>query len=396
MDMKANPGGQIDLKEIVGREVIIEQIWDTLDQQSIRMNAERRIGKTTIIKKLCDDPRPGWVPIFQDLEQYHTAVEFAASVFRAVETHLSSVNKTARSTRRLLESLGGAEIAGVFKLPDFTQEKPWKEIISTAIQDIVENCEKTSKRPLFLWDEVPFMLDNIKNREGEAVAMEVLDTLRALRQTYGARGLRMVITGSIGLHHVINSLKHKGYANSPLNDALSVQVSALDAKSAQELASKLIQGEGIQTTALPKTAVAIAKISDGFPFYIHHIVKSMKQTGQLGTMELVDQIVLQQLLSADDPWELNHYRDRISVYYSKEYERAVLGILDGIAARSSAISQNELLAELKAAGLLDDRELLIELLRLIEQDHYLTRNSEGHYSFQFPLLQRWWKLSRGL
>ena len=45
--MKANPGGQIDLEEIVGRDQIIEQIWDTLEQQSITMNAERRIGKTT-------------------------------------------------------------------------------------------------------------------------------------------------------------------------------------------------------------------------------------------------------------------------------------------------------------------------------------------------------------
>ena len=394
--MKANPGGQIDLKEVVGREAIIEQIWDTLDQQSIRMNAERRIGKTTIIKKLCSEPRQGWVPIFQDLEQYHTAVEFAASVFREVETHLSSFNKTARHARRLLESLGGAEVGRVFKLPDFAQEKPWKEIISSAIQDIIENCEKIEKRPLFLWDEVPFMLDNIKKHEGETVAMEVLDTLRALRQTYASRGLRMVITGSIGLHHVINSLKHQGYANSPLNDALAIQVSALDATSAQELASKLLQGEGINTGHLQETAVAIAKISDGFPFYIHHIVKSMKQVGQPETLDIVEQIVVRQLLSADDPWELNHYRDRIGIYYGKKHEKAVLGILDSISVSSNAMSLNALLAELKAVGLLDDRELLIELLRLIEQDHYLTRNSDGHYSFQFPLLQRWWKLSRGL
>ena len=44
--MKANPGGQIDLSEIVGRERLIEAIWATLEQQSIRMNAERRIGTT--------------------------------------------------------------------------------------------------------------------------------------------------------------------------------------------------------------------------------------------------------------------------------------------------------------------------------------------------------------
>ncbi len=102
------------------------------------------------------------------------------------------------------------------------------------------------------------------------------------------------------------------------------------------------------------------------------------------------------MLDTNDPWELNHYRGRIPVYYGKDLEHTVLGILDGIAVRPEAISLNVLLTELKGTGTLDDRELLIDLLRLIEQDHYLSRNADGRYRFRFPLLQRWWKLSRGL
>lgn len=394
--MKANPGGQIDPDEVVGRDVIIEQIWDTLEQQSIRMNAERRIGKTTIIKKLCGQPREGWEPIFQDLEKNHTALEFATSVFHEVEKFLSRFKRTARNTRKFLETIGGAEIGGIFKLPTFSSEAPWKEILFNAIQDIVEDSENQNKRPLFLWDEVPYMLESIKEREGEAVAMEVLDTMRGLRQTYGERGLRMIITGSIGLHHVIKSLKRQKYANAPVNDVLTVSIPPLDFESAKELATKLIQGEEIQTEALEETAAAIAEISDGFPFYIHHIIKAMKQSGEEGNPEKVNEIVIQQLLVADDPWELNHYRERISTYYGEEYEKAVLGILDATASQSDPISIDDLLAELKAVDVLNERELLFDLLKLIEQDHYLARNKDGHYYFQFPLLQRWWKLSRGL
>ncbi len=53
-----------------------------------------------------------------------------------------------------------------------------------------------------------------------------------------------------------------------------------------------------------------------------------------------------------DPWELNHYRDRIEEYYGKASEKIVLAILDGIAVRSKAISLDFLLAELKATGIL--------------------------------------------
>jgi len=365
--MKANPGGQIDLKEVVGREKIIEQIWDTLEQQSIRMNAERRIGKTTIIKKLREEPRPGWVPIFQDLEQYHTANEFAVSVFWEVDKFLSVRKRTARRTKELLTALGGTEVKGIFKLPTFSNEAPWKDILTSSIQDLINERDKQNDRPLFLWDEVPYMLDSIRKREGETVAMELLDTLRSLRQTHGGNGLRMVFTGSIGLHHVIKSLKLQGYSNLPVNDMLNIPVLPLESEPALELARKLILGEEIQTTALEDTATTVANISDGFPYYIHHIIKAMKQSGLEGTPESVELIVAKQLIDADDPWELSHYRKRISDYYGEEYQRAVLAILDSIAV-TGALSINDLLADLKNIGTLDDREQLINLLRLIEQD----------------------------
>jgi hypothetical protein len=394
--MKANPGGQIDLNEVVGRDEIIKQIWDTIDQQSIRINAERRIGKTTIIKKLCAEPISGWVPIFQDLEKCHTALEFALAVYREVDGFLSARQWTARRVRDFLNTMGGTEVGGVFKLPPFGAQAPWKEILTKAIEDLVEEREKHDERPLFLWDEVPYMLKSISDREGEIMAMEVLDTLRALRQGEGDRGLRMILTGSIGFHHVIHSLKRQNYANSPLNDTFPLEVLPLDSVAAAELATKLITGEGIPTKAPEAVADAIARISDGFPFYIHHIVKALKLSGREATPDAVEVIVSRQLLDTNDPWELSHYRERIPVYYGKDNESAVLGILDGIAVRHQPVSVNELLTELKGTGTLSERESLIGLLKLVEQDHYLSRDAHGCYQFRFPLLKRWWMLSRGL
>ncbi len=394
--MKANPGGQIDLREVVGRDEVINQIWDTIAQQSIRMNAERRIGKTTIIKKLCAEPLSGWVPIFQDLEQYHTALEFAEAVYGEVDRFLSMRKQTARRAREFLASIGGTEIGGKLKLPKFDRNAPWKEILTKAIEDLVEERDKHDERPLFLWDEVPYMLASITSRDGERVAMEVLDTLRALRQDQGDKGLRMILTGSIGIHHVIHSLKRQNYANSPLNDTFPLEILPRAQAPARELAAKLVAGENIPTKTPDELANTIARIADGFPYYIHHIVKAIKLTGRAASPELVEEIVSGQLLDANDPWELNHYRVRIPVYYGKEDEAAVLGILDGVAVRDAPVSINDLLTELKSMGLLPDREHLITLLRLVEQDHYLSRDTQGRYQFRFALLKRWWILSRGL
>lgn len=80
--MKANPGGQIALTEVLGREQLISQIRDTLEHQSIRINAERRIDKTTVIRKL----------------------------------H------------------GGTEIGGVLKLPPGASALPWQDILTNAVR----------------------------------------------------------------------------------------------------------------------------------------------------------------------------------------------------------------------------------------------------------------------
>ena len=111
--------------------------------------------------------------------------------------------------------------------------------------------------------------------------------------------------------------------------------------------------------------------------------------------ETVATVVTSQLVDANDPWELLHYRERVPIYYGDD-EQTVLLILDELAVRSNAASVNELLAMLKGASVFDDREQLLLVLSLVERDHYVTRDHVGGYHFRFPLIRRWWNLNRGL
>lgn len=390
--MKANPGGQIDLKSVIGRSHVIQVIWDTLDQQSIVMTAERRIGKTTVIKKLKAEPAPGWVPVFQDLERCHTAAEFAMVVYKEVHQFLTGKGQAARRAKEWLTALGGVEIGGLVKLPE-KADVAWKDVLTKSIEDLVHENDAKSSKLLFLWDELPFMLANIRDREGEQTAMEVLDTLRALRQTHPA--LRMIITGSIGLHHVLASLKDKNYANSPVNDMARIEITPLDTPDAEELAGKLIDGEALVAPDRATSSAAIATEADRFPFYIHHIVRALKIQGLKADPLDIAKVVAAQLIDPNDPWELQHYRERIPIYYGED-AKAVTAILDELAASREQASVNDLLALLKAASAFDDRDRLVRLLSLMERDHYLKRDADGAFGFRFPLIRRWWKINRGL
>ena len=86
--MKTNPGGQIDPKSVIGRERLIQLLWETVDLQSLVITAERRIGKTTVMKKMEREPIAGWLPVYQDLESCHSAMEFAMAVYRKIHEFL--------------------------------------------------------------------------------------------------------------------------------------------------------------------------------------------------------------------------------------------------------------------------------------------------------------------
>jgi len=390
--MKANPGGQIDLKSVIGRTRLIEILWEAVEQQSLIITAERRIGKTTVIKKMRAEPASGWVPVFQDLERCHSAEEFAMAVYKEIHQFLSQKGKVTRRAKEFFTAMGGTEVGGLFKLPEKAGAH-WKDVLTRAIEDLILENDVSGTKLLFLWDEMPFMLANIRDREGERTAMEVLDLLRALRQTYG--GLRMIITGSIGLHHVLSSLKEKNYGNSPVNDMAAIDVPPLSEADAIQLATLLIDGENLASPDKEAAAAAIAHEADCFPFYIHHIVRALKIQGLNVTPENTARVIAAQLVDANDPWELLHYRERIPLYY-REDQKAVFLILDELAGQAGTSSVNELLSMLKGSITFDDRERLLRLLSLMERDHYLKRNEDGRYLFRFPLIRHWWTINRGL
>ena len=54
--MKANPGGAVSPENVMGRDHLIDRLWATLKHQSLVLVAERRMGKTCIIKKMEAQP----------------------------------------------------------------------------------------------------------------------------------------------------------------------------------------------------------------------------------------------------------------------------------------------------------------------------------------------------
>ena len=394
--MKANPGGAVSPENIMGRDRLIERLWATLKHQSLVLVAEQRMGKTCIIKKMEAQPPDGTMIRVRDIGGVSSPIEFVERVAEDVEKHLNGFQKTATKTKEFLASLSGAQILGV-KLPTIAAPH-WKALLERILGDLAQHSDR---QVILCWDELPWMLQKIARSEGETVVMDLLDTLRSLRQTHA--NLRMIYTGSIGLHHVVTALREEGYVNSPVNDMRTVEVPPLDDGHAEALAKALIQGEGLTSGTLDETAAIIARRVDAIPFYIHHVVAAMADRGQAATPEIAETIVAEALANAQD-WDLEHFRSRLGAYYGERAE-VVRALLDQLA-ETEPLVLDELHERLKinlsrlgtsAQRMVEgDREALRTLLKLMQRDHYLRQDQDGGYRFRFGLIRRWWRLDQGL
>lgn len=400
--MKANPGGEIAPEEVIGRDPLIKRLWEALERQSVVLVAERRIGKSSVNKKMDAETPGNFLTMYRDVEGITTPIDFVERVYRDVAEHLSRIKRTTGRVSALLKQLKGVEIGGLVKFPEAAGAH-WKSLLENTLEDLAENQDRLV---VLFWDELPSMLKSIAGNSGEPVAMEILDTLRGLRQMHGR--LRMVYSGSIGLHHVTAALKEAGHGNDATNDMRIIEVPELALEDASFLAGELLDGEQLQCEDRNATAESIARATDCIPYYIHWVVAAMKDRGDVADGQLAERIVAEAMVDDQDSWHLEHYRDRLEKYYGEDRLPVVLAILDELAAAKGPVKFGQLCTSLAtalrpdesqtAAQILDgDRELLRRILTLLQRDHYIRRQPDGGtYNFRFRLIQRWWRVHRSL
>jgi hypothetical protein len=386
--MRTNPGGGLAPAEVVGRDALIADLWDKLERHSVMMTAERRMGKTSVLRKMLAQQPPGVTAFYWDLENIRSPEALVREIFNKVSEDLGSSQKWQGKVQQLLNNwgLGGEKIAGIsLPKPDLT----WQQHLQGMVRDLSAQVEDR-ERWLFLFDELPLVIDNIRQDKGASIAMEVLDTLRSIRQDYPQ--IRMVYTGSIGLHHVVAELRKQGYRNAPTNDLPHVDVEPLNEADALKLARDLLLGESIVTDNLAKVSKAIVSTVDAIPFYIHHIVSKLKGTATPVTVERVA-TTIQACIQQYNIWDMGYYEERINSYYGDKAKLALLA-LDELAPESAlTIGDWWNRVSIQTPDL--DKEVFRSTLNLLEQDHYICRNDTGAYRFRFSLVQRYWHQQRG-
>jgi len=322
--MRANPGGTLAPEDVIGRDHLIERLWQVLDNQSVVLTSERRVGKTSVLSKMFNAAGDHRLCFLRDVEGYRSPSDFIEGICADVQPILSKRERARQAFWGLMEKLGGTEIKDL-KLPNFRPH--WKSILCLLFDDIFTDEKRLV---IFFWDELPLFLYNVKTSSGELDAMELLDTLRALRQKH--KNLRMVFAGSVGIHQVIGILRKYGYANDPTNDMATIEVTPVHPDDGAHLASLLLEGEHIKILDdAQAVARAITDAAGHIPYYIHYLVSRIRNSsGEIDTKGVQD--CLRQLIAdPNDPAHFQYYQTRLTTYYGATEAELAIHCLDVLA-----------------------------------------------------------------
>ncbi len=384
--LRVNPGGRLDQSQVVGRDALIESIWGRLEQQSVLLTSERRMGKTCVMRKMREEPPLRTCPVQRSLQGINKPEEFARALVADIEANASGV--LAKPFLKRLRKAGVKRVGAKSVEVEFepATDEAWKDVVVETFETIDSGVDE---RLVFLWDELPHMVEAIEGRRDAGTARDVLDVLRHVRETYPS--VRMVLSGSLGIHHVVDRLRLEGGSWAPTNDVTLIDVPPLDGLDATYLAGELLHNESIECEGDEgELAGAIASQVDCVPYYIHHVVDQLRQRGGSPASEsAVTEVVEGVLTDPDDPLQLRHYVDRVPVYYPREVELAY-AVLDVVSNRPEGHSQAEIANLLAAQMEPPDAERLHDLLELLCKDHYL----EPGYRFRLELVRRAWRAKR--
>lgn len=388
--LRVNPGGGLTPPEIIGRDALIEEIWASLIRQSILLTSERRMGKTSVMQKMLAEAPQGFCPIKRSLQGITSPEEFVRGLVADVESAAPGVLK--KSIGKRLRAAGIRKIATKPVAVEFApaSDESWKQVVDEVFGALDREVDE---RVIFLWDELPHMVSDIAGEHGPRTAREMLDVLRATRERHAS--VRMVLSGSLGMHHVVRQLLTEGGMWVPTHDMLLIDVPPLSPEYAVYLATELLRNEEIECDGREQVAVTIATEVDDLPYYVHHVVKQLQNRQRAEGMRvdsaLTEQVVAEAVRSPLDPWQLKHYLDRTPVYYGEQVELANR-ILDVVATAPEPPTFEEIENGLAAQGKPPEQQQLNDMLDLLCRDYYIDLGPR--YRFRRELVRRAWRARR--
>jgi uncharacterized protein len=375
-------GQAVRKKDFWDRKDELLDIWEAIESGShVLISAPRRVGKTSIMYKVFDEPKENYIPIYIDTESADSENEFWQKLFHALLEE-DFVNKLESKVKTFWSSLKSLKIKKISSLGvEFSEGEllDYKEAFKRLLKDL-----QNDKKLIIMIDEFAQTIENIIKYEDEKHALSLLKVHRELRQdSKVSNKVCFIYAGSIGLESVVAKMNAAKY----INDLNSIKVLPLTLDEATAFSKKLFTNNNME---IPIVSIEymLQKIEWLIPFYIQLITQELKKLYRKHANidnNTVD-VAIENALEHRNHFE--SWQGKLKEAFEKNEYLLAKEILN-IIAQNSTINNLEIINCAVKHKL--DEEQAKEIVHSLVYDGYINNSDDIKiYRFNSAILKMWW------
>jgi len=367
------------------RPQITNEIWEKIESGSnLLLVAPRRVGKSSILFNLLDDPRENRLVIYYTSESVNNENEFYKKLYHHITDKISGIQKywakTQSGVKDFLSRVESVNIKGGVELG--TSKISYLD----ELNNLIKKLEIDDDRIIVLVDEFAQTVENILQDENEKAAIHFLESNREIRQAPEIyRKLQFIYAGSIGLENIVSRIN----GINTINDLASIQIPPLNRKEVDSLINNLLNATGIE---FDKGAYdhLLNKIEWWIPFYFQLILDDIKRILTDTNSKIITQLIINQAIekALSQRIYFEQWFTRLRKAFKGNEFSFVKELLNIISIKLT-ISVVEIV---NLSIKYHVESIYKELLNVLKHDGYINNNDDSKiYRFNSPLLRDWWK-----
>jgi len=379
-------GGPVSHNNIIGRDEEIKLFWSKLEKQGITLFAERRLGKSSILRKIEADGQKGFIPIYKPIEGISSPENVATVLLdRVKEMNLidEGLSKKLKNfynkTTEVVEEVKGIKLKKL--------EYTWQKQLFYLFKKLLEKHK--DKIIVIMLDEFSIFLDKLKKNE----ASTVIGFFRNITFEKEFKNIRFIYCGSIGIDLVLDKIKKDGHnIGDPLNHMFKHELQPFTDNNAKFFGKCLNLGCKLK---MPDELIKqICNRANNIPYFIDIVFDKISKTNA-ANQKAIDDAFEEILDDTKGKESIKHFYDRIEDFYPK-YKISVY-ILNYISKSTQAVPEKEIFNNVLTITTETNRIVINEEIERLRNDGYLLRTIKGGeriYNFKYSILKLWWKRNK--
>jgi Predicted ATPase (AAA+ superfamily) len=365
------------------RDKIIKRIYRVLDTgASIYLSAPRRVGKTSILKKLEESPADRYFFVYIITESVYDNNEFFKVLFEEL-LKSEAIKRFAKVSATFKEMLSTV-LSRVKSIQNIELREGEEAEYFELLIDLFENITNEHGRVVIMIDEFPQTIQNIFESSGKSSAETFILKNRELRHHKNVQEkINFIYTGSVSLIPMVEKVT----ALTSINDVRTVDVDPLDFADAKLFLNELLLEYEI-TIDDEVVDYTLNKIGWLIPFHIQlieqEIIDVHETTGEVITNSTIDKAFERVVHSRNKPQFEPYFSRLTKLFKGNEYDFVIEILM--IIAENDSIEKATLYDKGVKYGLGEIKQIL----DILESDGYLFQADKA-YRYTSPILQQWCK-----